>query len=501
MEPGEPKKEEGEGKFTLGQSDDTTKNHPTIDDPTNPTYTSHSAIEVPSNNNPQHYSPVKSPHQPPSPPVLSPEYFQFDELDLKKETRLKVDQVFNEGTYSSFISWIRGLGRSKLHSFIFSRTVQVALDKAESEYDVAWGLLELLYSAKLFSPREIRRGFDRIYRNINDILTDVPNAAVVILELLNKIVAEGVLSPYAILRVPSSLYSLGRGESVLQDIKSNSTVLSSLIQTLPETKEKILQLLREYYATGVSDGVADYLKANRWYGPIAVRKALELALDRNNHAKELCSRLLAEISGYCTPESLVEGFDDILWKSNELAIDVPSSSDLISKFIARAIVDDSLPANYVQEAEVVDNDLGQISILMNAFLLFKPKEAFTSLESVWGPQGGTLEDFKGQFKAIVQEFFDSKDFGNVELCVRELSCKHYMHEFVKKLVDSVMDKGKEEVEDVITLLNQSILKGFIQRDQVEIGLNRVKSNLPSLSLDVPLASEILDRILTQVNLS
>ena len=502
MKPGEPKKGGGGGMFTWGRADDTSNNYrPIIEDKNDPNYASESSFEVPSSNNSVFHSPVKPSHQQTSPLVVSSEFFQFDELELKKETRVKVDQVFSEGTYSSFISWIRSLDRSKLHSLIFSRTVQVALDKAESEYEVAWGLLELLYSAKLFSPREIRRGFDRIFRSIHDILTDVPNAAEVVLELLNKIVAEGVLSPYVVLRVPVSLYNLGRGAFVLRNIKSGPIVLSDLIETLPETKEMILQLLREYYATGVSDGVAEYLKANRWYGSIAVRKAIELALDRNNHAKELCSRLLAEISGYCTPESLVEGFDDILWKSGELAIDVPSISDLISKFIARAIVDDSLPANYVQEAEVVDNDSRQISILMDAYVLLKPKEAFTCLESVWGPQGGTLDDYKGQFKAIVQEFFDSKDFENVEACIRELSCKHYMHEFVKKLVDSVMDKGTQEVEDVIRLLNESVLKGFIYRDQVEVGLNRVKSNLSSLILDVPRADAIFEKIIQEVIIS
>lgn len=494
MKPGEPKKGGGGGMFTWGRIDDTSKNYdPIVEDRDDPNYSSEVSFDVETSIQSIHSSPFKPVHPSSTPLLLTPEYWEFDEIELKKETRVKVDQVFTEGTYSSFISWIRSLGRNKLHSSIFARTVQVALEKAETDYEVAWGLVDLLYSAKLFSARELRRGFDRLYRQIPDIMTDVPNAPEVVLELLNKIILEGTLSPFAVLRVPTNVLNLGRGLYVLREIKSGEVVLADLTESLQNTKEKIIELIKEYYATGVSEGVAEYVKAQKWFGSLVVRKAVELALDRSNQEKELCSRLLAEISGYCSPEALLEGFDDILWNSGELVIDVPGAVEIISKFLARAIVDDSLPTNYIQEAEILNDSKVEVSILLNAYNLLKPKEAFTSLESVWGPQTGSIDDYKALFKALIQEFFDSKDLQNAEDCLKEMPCRHYMHEFVKKVIEVVMDKSPAEEILVIELLKRAHIKGIITPDQLEKGLNRVEQNLPQLSLDVPKASEILSK--------
>ena len=354
--------------------------------------------------------------------------------------------------------------------------------------------MELLYTAKLLNAREIRRGFDRLYRNINEILIDAPKAPEIILELLSKIILSGAVSPNVILRIPVSFYNLGRGSYVLREIKYNGVVIGDLTETIVDTKEKILKLIKEYYASGVSEGIIEYLKENKIYGSLVVRKSVEVGLDRNNREKELCSRLLAEVSGCCNPETLVEGFDDILWNSKELIIDVPDAANIISKFLARAIVDDCLPANYIHESETMQDETTELPILLSAYNLLKPKEAFTSLESVWGPQANTIEDFKIVFKNIIQELFDSKDLENAEECVKELECAHYMHELIKKLIETVMDKTVSEENLVVELIKRLEVKGIVLEDQVATGIQRVELNLPQLLIDVPKATEILSRI-------
>lgn len=508
MRPGEPKKGGGGGMFTWGRVGDAS-NYQVIDEDSNdPNYDSEPSMEYHDSS----LSLTESPSKPAPytsqvlPSFLTPEYWLFDFLELKKDTRARVDEVFVQRSYSGFISWLKTLKRNKLHSYIFARTVQVALDKTECEYEIAWGLLELLSTAKVFTSRDIRRGFDRIYRNIAEIMIDVPNAPEIVLELLSQTILTKSLSPSAVIRVPSSLYNLGSGSYVLRNVKQDlvrirddgsgieEVVVADFIENIAETKEKIVQIVREYYASGVSEGVIEFIKGNKLFTSIVVRKAVELALDRNNKDKELCSRIIAEISGYCAPETLVEGFDDILWNSKELVIDVPEAGDIISKFLARAIVDDCLPSNYIYEAELMHDETIEISILITAFNLLKPKEAFTSLQSVWGPQASTIEDFKQIFKTIIAELFDSKDLKNTEECLRELSCKYYMHEFVKKILESVMDRSENEEKIVIELLKNLQVRGIITEDQISIGFERVEANLPQLILDVPKAQQILERL-------
>lgn len=498
MRPGESKKGGGGGMFTWGRVDDL-GNHRTIPEvPGDPNYESDPSIEYPEFTNLSSNASPSKPHVHSPAIVLTPEHWLFDQVKLKKETRSLVDEVFVQGTYSGFVSWLRAIHRNKLHSHIFARTIQVALDKAENEYEVAWGLLELLHTAKLFSSREIRRGFDRVYQEINETMTDSPNAPEVILELLSSIILTGALNTNAVLRVPLRVYNLGRGSFVLRNIKVGELVISDLLETITETKEKIIEILREYFASGVSEGIIDFIKTHKMYASLVVRKVVELALDRNSREKELASRLIAEISGYCPPETIVEGFDDILWNSRELVIDVPDASEIISKFLARAVVDDCLPANYIQESEIMNDENIEIQILISAYNLLKLKESYTSLESVWGPQASTIDDYKAVFKTIIQELFDSKDLKNAEDCVKELGCKHYMHEFVKKIIEAVMDKELVEEALVVKLIKGLEVNGIMFEDQITTGISRVESNLPQLILDVPKASEILTRIKQQL---
>ena len=495
MRPGEPKKGGGGGMFTWGRVDDSANYLDVKEDPNDPNYESEPSIEYQEAPHSSNISPVKSQAQPHAYPAhLTADFWLFDATQLKSETRSRVDEVFVQGTYSGFVAWIRAIHRSKLHSHIFARTVQVSLDKAETEYEVAWGLLGLLHTAKFFTPREIRRGFDRIYENINETMIDAPNAPEIVLELLSRVIESGAIPASTVLRVPQRVYNLGRGSFVLRNVKHGEQVIGDLIETITETKEKIIEVLKEYFASGLSEGIIDFTKSNKMYASLVVRKSVELALDRNAREKELCSRLIAEISGYCSPETIVEGFDDILWNSRELAIDVPDAAEIISKFMARAVVDDCLPANYVAESEIMHDEGLEIGILLSAFNMLKLKEAYTSLESVWGPQATTIEDYKALFKTIIQELFDSKDIGNTEACVKELGCKHYMHEFVKKIIEAVMDKGPSEELLVVQLIKGLESKGLIFIDQVTTGVGRVEVNLPQLVLDVPKAPEILSRI-------
>ena len=495
MRSGEPKKGGGGGMFTWGRVGDSANYEDLKEDPNDPNYESEPSIEYHDLSQSSNPTPVKPQIQPHAHPVtLNADFWLFDVMQLKAETRSRTDEVFLQGTYSGFVAWLRAICRSKLHSHIFARTVQVTLDKAETDYEIAWGLLDLLHTAKLFTPREIRRGFDRIYQNINETMKDAPNAPEIVLELLSRVVEAGAIGSTCVLRAPQRVYNLGRGSFVLRNIKYGELVIADLIETIAETKEKIIELLKEYFASGVSEGVIDFIKPNKMYGSLVVRKSVELALDRNGREKELCSRLIAEISGYCSPETIVEGFDDILWNSGELVIDVPEAAGIISKFLARAVVDDCLPSNYIVESEIMNDENLEISILLDAFNMLKLKEAYTSLESVWGPQANTIEDYKALFKAIIQEFFDSRDIANAEACVKELGCKHYMHEFVKKIIETVMDKGPSEELIVVELIKGLESKGIIFLDQVTTGVHRVELNLPQLILDVPKAPEILSRI-------
>ncbi|CAG9316377.1 unnamed protein product [Blepharisma stoltei] len=431
-----------------------------------------------------------------------PEYWVFDTLEVKVETRTKVQEVLTQQSYAVFVDWVKQLRRPKLHSVIFARILQVSLDKPDSDREIIWGLIELLHSAKIFTQKEIRRGFDKIYSQVSDIVVDVPNGPEVVLDFLVRSIIGGLIPSSVILRIPLSFYNLGSGSYVLREIKEKNQVLGDLVETLQEAKLLIIDILKEYFATGVNEGVKDYLKRdlNILYGPFVIRKAIELAIERDNREKELCSRLLGEISGICQPNTFVEAFDDTLRNIRETSIDVPSAPELIAKFIARAMADDCLPANYIIDSELstIEENSIELTVLLQAQRLINHREAYTTLQSVWGPQVENLNDYQRQFDTIIREFLDSKDHRNAKECLKELCCPHYMHEFVRKSIKLVMDKSEQDQEEVLQLILALKREGVILETQVQQGIERIEQNLGDLRLDVPKADEILGKFKSQL---
>ena len=56
------------------------------------------------------------------------------------------------------------------------------------------------------------------------------------------------------------------------------------------------------------------------------------------------------------PLSLV-GFDLVLNGINDLSLDTPNALDIVSKFIARAVVDDCIPPAYVNNHQDATNQI------------------------------------------------------------------------------------------------------------------------------------------------
>lgn len=54
------------------------------------------------------------------------------------------------------------------------------------------------------------------------------------------------------------------------------------------------------------------------------------------------------------PAYYIEAFDDLLWHINEFRIDSPGAEKTLARFIARAIIDECLPATYLADSELME---------------------------------------------------------------------------------------------------------------------------------------------------
>jgi hypothetical protein len=421
---------------------------------------------------------------------LSPAHWMLDVTQLKLDTRAKLDEIFAQEAYTAFVQWVKSLERPKLHSFIIARILKIAIEKTEKQQQMAWGLIELLTSARIFTARDIRRAFDRLYRGADELLMDAPLAPEVILDFLHSVIQAGFGSPRLVLRVPLQFYQMGRGSLFLSEIVEEGVVVGELLEGLVTVKRTILQILEEYYAGAAASDIIDFMRRphHRLYTFLVTRKSIELAFDRPPKDKELCSRLLAELTSQGSdPEVFVEAFDDLLWNIEEWVKDVPDAVTQLSKFAARAVIDEVLPANYVADAQLHEDETLQLKVLTQAQALLRGST--TRLLNVWRPRVDQLSDLQVHLQVIIKEFLDSQDFANVALCLKELHSPHYMHEFLRKGLEVALDRSTAQQESFLCLLLSLREQDLLQASQISQGLERFEARLPELQLDCPRARE------------
>merc|ERR550537_1736899 len=134
-----------------------------------------------------------------------------------------------------------------------------------------------------------------------------------------------------------------------------------------EFKPIISSALNEYltscdvddFIVGLEETGATQAEAGSGLAPELVKRALLLALDRKQRDREQVSQLLAALCRrrLLTPEQVCNGFG-LLLKDDEylsdLLLDSPDALTALAQFVARAVVDDVLPASFLSPEQQGD---------------------------------------------------------------------------------------------------------------------------------------------------
>ena len=117
-----------------------------------------------------------------------------------------------------------------------------------------------------------------------------------------------------------------------------------------------------------------------------VKRSVSMSLDRSDRERELISRMLSELYPDTLSSNMIgKGFERLFELSDELEKDVPTCRDCISKFLARAVLDEVLPPSFL--SDIVVRNLGG-SIVDHAMRMLSREHGSTLLEHAWGPGDG-----------------------------------------------------------------------------------------------------------------
>lgn len=87
--------------------------------------------------------------------------------------------------------------------------IQVALERSEEDRETCVNLFREGYMADLFRKEEIRRGFDLVYIDLDQILIDNPRAIELLMKMLLRAICDLHLFPESLLaRMPEVVMNL-----------------------------------------------------------------------------------------------------------------------------------------------------------------------------------------------------------------------------------------------------------------------------------------------------
>jgi len=253
-------------------------------------------------------------------------------------------------------------------------------------------------------------------------------------------------------------------------------------------------ILKEYFLSGdAEETVKTLLELGSKAVPPQhfVRKAIVVAMEKQAYERELTSKLFSALySKVISAEQFEQGFQIVLDKIDDVALDVPDVADVLAKFLARAVVDEIVPPAFLKSA-VAETPLAKESLSL-ASALATEKHRIDRLAHVWGPGDlSSVKRLKQESRLLLEEYLSSGDLREADNCVRKLNAPSFHFQLVKEAVRLALDENEEHQQKILALLGFFAKEGLISPDHLAKGFACVSDALPDIKLDIPDADKRL----------
>jgi len=267
-----------------------------------------------------------------------------------------------------------------------------------------------------------------------------------------------------------------------------------------ELRKSIRSVVAEYLASHDKEEVRrclDELVVPSALQHEIVRAAIEMGIDRKDGERELISQLLSYLYDVIAPAQIARGFETLIGRVDDLAMDNPQVSSLLAAFLVRAVADDVLPPSFVRSLppESLTTAL-QLATLTQARAQLSAAHFGDKRRKVWGAAAdadiGTL---KHSVRELVREYLVGGDVAEAVRCITELEAPSFLHEVVKRLVVMSLDHSAPEQQLARQLLAHLHTQDVLSPEQHALGCKRLVEALPDMRLDNPKADGVLADLL------
>lgn len=248
--------------------------------------------------------------------------------------------------------------------------MRAALDMTKENRAVVTELIKLLLVNRIVTPRQVNQALQKLFYKKDELTLDIPKAVEYIGTLADFFIEHEytTLAQFKALSYAASADELKAIKKQIHDLVNEYLEVKEM--TVDELSKAIFQL---------------NLPSSLYYEVVKI--VVSMSLDRSDKEREMASQLLVSLTSgsikdFIQPEDAHTGFSALLEASEELTLDVPQLPALLTKFIARAVVDEVLAPCFLVRLDLSEKDMG-FKIVAKAIELLHEKEASSKLSSVW----------------------------------------------------------------------------------------------------------------------
>ncbi|MEW5308264.1 MAG: hypothetical protein WDW38_000237 [Sanguina aurantia] len=364
----------------------------------------------------------------------------------KRAVQAIVEEFFDSADIADVASSLEDLGVVELEHYFVKRLITASLDRNDREREMASVLLSSLY-AEVLPPAELQKGFLALIEGVDDLQLDVPAAPDMLATFLARAVADDILPPAIVTRIPEVSGSLMCSLKSKAEAALSSRHVGEKMERCwgpgadsgyQGSKDAIAKLLGEYVCSHDAAEAARCLQALSvpFFHHELVKQAVQLGMGNPTHQEALVA-LLARLtaSGEVTVSQMSKGLTRVAAALDDSCLDNPQARErhleVMHKMSAAGIPTSPTPINSPSNHH--DHD--------SAAHTGDAKKQVHSLQS-----------FKHACNASVREYFTAADVAEVAEGLSQLSDPGLHHVFVKLAVSLAMDRKDRERELVSQLL-------------------------------------------------
>eukprot|EP01069_Polyplicarium_translucidae_P006225 Polyplicarium_translucidae@DN2925_c0_g1_i1.p1 len=410
-----------------------------------------------------------------------------------------VNEFHNVESTADVESSLRDLGCPRFHDLFVCKATRMAFDHSPRLQQRTAVLISSLAAAHLVTKNHLYRAMEKLIQSVEDLKIDILDAADRLMFFIDCFVEDALMDQDIYFRLPQSFLRHLSDPTI-----DASRTLKEQITRLSELKTKIEDFEIDFFSSGSADETAKFLAeiglSVRHCRHEFVKHLVKASFSKTDREREMVSQVMSSLYGVeredqLHPDDIQLGFSRLLGSLEDAILDAPSASELMSKFLCRAVVDEIVPPSFLQDQHRlhIGGKYGIAAVSKSHRWLSENaqhhmlSEKFRKIWTGTDPDEPETREFKMEIRELIFMVLDFQCYANAvdRINAMDLSPDQGT-ELVRKIMSHAMDRPQYQAEVAMQFIAELHYAKEIDDENIEDGFKQLAKQIPELLKDDPL---------------